>query len=369
MASGARGGGANHLLGLLPELSNLGIQCSACVGQDGPTLESLRALGIDARAIELMGLRSDARKPSRVNRVIQEANADIVHYHGTRAAFFGLSGARMRGLCTKHTVYTAHGLSYRKEMAPPFKALYTGIESFVCRTAGMVISVSRRDLDDLCRRGYVNIDHGFHLPNAVDTQRFCPGDRTAAREKIGLGKEQFWAGTVSRLVPQKSVGDLIEAMKHCPEQVHLCIAGDGPQRIQLEKEATPLGSRVHFLGEREDIPDLLRAWNVFVLPSRWEGEPISLLEAMATGSACVATDTLGSREIVGESDAALLVEVGNAREIAGGIGRLFEDPTLMSTLGARARKLMSERSYPKMAQRLSRLYEQLLRTPKQKVGT
>src|SRR5439155_19838439 len=180
--------------------------------------------------------------------------------HGTRAGFFG---ALARPLVRRPppSVYTAHGLSYRKELDAAGRAAFLAAELVACRTAQHVISVSRADLEDLWRRRFVRPERGTHVPNAVDAERFSPGDREAARERLGLARDAFVVGTVARLVPQKSVGDLVAAAALVPG-AEVVVVGDGPERAALQARAN--GS-VRFLGARDDVPEVLGALDVFAL--------------------------------------------------------------------------------------------------------
>ena len=353
MASGARGGGADHLLGLLPALRKLGVQCCAAVGTDGPLSDRLRTLGFPVQHVSLMDSRVDPRNIWRLRTVKRASDADVVHYHGTRAAFFG--GLTGNGI---PSVYTAHGLAYRQEISPMMRSLLLGAERFATLRAHEVISVSCRDLKDLQQRGFVAMDRGVHIPNCVDTERFRPGSKLETRQHLRLPKDAFLVGTVSRLVPQKSVHDLIAATRQC-EDVVLCIVGDGPLRLDLEKQATDLRDRVLFLGARDDVPRVLAALDVFALGSRWEGEPIALLEALSVGLPCVATNTEGAREILTEN-IGLLVPSGDPSAMAAAWKVLHADPERRERMGLAARDAMLPRKYESAARRLLEVYRDLL---------
>ena len=232
-------------------------------------------------------------------------------------------------------------------------------ERVACLAAAGVVSVSRTDLDDLVRRGFVAADRALHLPNAVDAARFSPGVRAAARRKLGLAETGFLVGTVSRLVPQKSVADLIDAVAPMPD-VGLAIAGDGPLRKDLETRARPLGARVVFLGARDDVPEVLRALDVFVLASRWEGEPIALLEALAAGIPVVATATDGSREVLAQAGCGRLVEIGAPESLAAALAELRDRPDERRAMSERGRSAVRGRTYEASARTLAAFYDRIL---------
>ncbi len=167
-------------------------------------------------------------------------------------------------------------------------------EVLACRRASRVITVARADLDDLVRRHFVTRSNITHVPNAMDLERFVPGDRAEARRRMGVSSDSFVIATVARLVPQKAVADAIEAVSRIRD-ITFVIIGDGPERAELRTRATGRGVAAHFVGARDDVPYLLDGADAFVLSSKWEGEPIALLEALAMGLPCVATATDGAR--------------------------------------------------------------------------
>jgi glycosyltransferase involved in cell wall biosynthesis len=343
------------LVGLLPELVRLGVAGRAVVGPEGPLASRLEALGLEVHRVAMMRSRVDVAAITRLRHELTQQAPDIVHAHGTRGAFFVALGRPPAPL-----VYTAHGLAYRQSVAAWRRGILLGAEAVACRAAAQVVSVSTADLVDLRRRRLVGPAAGVRIPNAVDTQRFAPGDRTAARQRLDLPADAFIVGTVARLVPQKSVQDLVEAALACPE-VTLVIVGDGPLRRELEDRARAARERIRFFGARDDVPDILRALDVFALSSRWEGEPIALLEAMATGLPCVATAIAGVREVLGDGQLGMLVEVGSPQAMARAMRLLRADPGLRRRLGEAGRSEMESRSWAAVAAQLVDVYAAVVR--------
>jgi len=369
MASGERGGGADHLLTLLPALRTLGVECEAAVSENGPLADRLELQGFRVHRLSLMGSRVDPRIPYQLARLVDKVRSDLVHWHGTRAAFFGALALHLARLRTRRenippAVYTSHGVSYQQthQLAGTSlaRALFCRAERIACAGARRVISVSATDLTDLERRRFITPGQGRHLPNAVDLARFTPGDRRAARARLGIPEEAFVVGTVSRLVPQKTVGDLVEAVARLP-QVTLVVAGDGPDRASVEKRIRTLGvgHRVRLLGARDDVPELLPAFELFALSSRWEGEPIALLEAMAAGLPCVATATGGAREVLDEGEIGVLVPVGDAAAMASAIESLRTDPERRARLALAGRARVTGRTPERLAQDVLGVYREV----------
>ena len=378
MASAARGGGAAHLVGLLPALRRAGWHCEAAVGRDGPLGADLAALDIPVRYVDLMERRLAPLRALRLARLTAGIGPDVVHLHGTRTAFFHAVGAAMRRVTERRrgrggpppVVYTAHGLAYRKDAGRMERQVSLWAERVACRGADAVTSVSRADLADLEGRGFLGGRPGFHVANAVRVPAADAGDRSAARRRLGLPEDGLVVGTVSRLVPQKAVGDLIDALTRIAPGFRgasgpptLVVAGDGPLRTSLDRrvEAGTNGARVMLLGARGDVPRLLPAFDVFALSSHWEGEPIALLEAMSAGLACVATATEGAREILGD-DASVgrLVPVGDAARLGDAVAHLLRDAPARAAMGAAARARVRSRTPDAQASRMVDVYRRLL---------
>ena len=350
MASGARGGGAEHLRGLIREQKALGWVPCAVVGDDGPLAHQIEGDAERVTTLDLMRSRWDVGAPRRLRRAINAHAPDLVHLHGTRAAFFaGLTPSLLP------SVYTVHGLSYRKQGAAAVRAVGQAAEALACTRASRVITVARADLDDLVARRFVTRGKITHVPNAMDLERFKEHDRGEARRRMGVSPDSFVVATVSRLVPQKAVADAIDALARVRD-VTFVVIGDGPERAELRTRAAGRGLHAVFLGARDDVPELLAGVDVFLLASKWEGEPIALLEALAMRLPCVATATAGSREILEGSGAGLLTPVGDVAELAEALSRLRHEPELRRQMSAVARDVVRHRSFRENARSVLDVY-------------
>lgn len=178
------------------------------------------------------------------------------------------------------------------------------------------------------------------IPNGVDYELFAsakPTDLTS----LGVPEGSPVCITVGRLERQKGIDVLLKAasrvLSNHPE-CHFLIAGEGPDRANLEALAKQLGlmNSVHFVGLREDVPNLLAASTVFVLPSRWEGMSNALLEAMATGLPVVATAVEGTTELVRPGETGLLVPAENSEELATAMTLLLGSATTSRTMALEA---------------------------------
>ena len=162
---------------------------------------------------------------------------------------------------------------------------------------------------------------------------------------------------VARLYPQKNHKLLLEAFSQViKENVQLKIVGDGPMKNELIEYASNLGisKKVEFLGQRDDIPYLLKSSDIFVLSSLWEGLPLSVLEAMAAGLPIISTDVGGVRDIV--KDNGILVENGNAEKLCEVIIKLIDDSTLRGEMGKKSLEYAKLYDSSVMAKKHTELY-------------
>jgi glycosyltransferase involved in cell wall biosynthesis len=175
------------------------------------------------------------------------------------------------------------------------------------------------------------------IPNGVDLARFANSDGKMPRD-FPVPSGRRWITCVGRLDEQKNLAWLLDRMPSVfsaqPDH-DLLLVGVGPQRAQLEQQAARLGisPRVHFVGYRRDVPEILAASDVLVLPSRWEGMPNVVLEAMAAGKPVVATDVEGVGEALGPASAQQVVRAGHAEAFAAKLNLILSDAALADSLG------------------------------------
>ena len=206
------------------------------------------------------------------------------------------------------------------------------------------------------------------IPNGIPVARYALGEeaRRAWRAQEGYEEADIIFVSIARLSPQKDPLSLIRAFAaaaSCAHGLHLLLVGDGPLRPELEAQVKALGlkQRVCFLGVRTDIPEILAAADVFVLSSRWEGNPLSVMEAMAAGKPVVATAVGGVPELVEDGVSGILVPPQSPEALAEAMIRLAQDPALRQRMGQAARERAQERfSVERMAREYEQLYAKLL---------
>jgi glycosyltransferase involved in cell wall biosynthesis len=234
-----------------------------------------------------------------------------------------------------------------------------------------VIAVSNPLRDTLAGRGYrpdrlVVIENGLDV-DLVDSRLGSARERGSwLRREIGAPDESLLIICAARLHPVKRQDVLIEALGCLPEAagrpVHLVLAGDGGERAALETLAARVApGRVHVLGMRGDVPDLLAQADAFALASRMEGLPISVLEAMLAELPVVASRVGGLADAVADGETGLLVPSGDARALADALARVLGDAGLRRRMGEAGRRRVRERfSLAGMVERTAAVYDELV---------
>jgi glycosyltransferase involved in cell wall biosynthesis len=228
------------------------------------------------------------------------------------------------------------------------------------------VAVSRFTRDALVRRFNVPEKKIRVIPNGIPMDVYTTGGGKISRRDLGLPYDSFVLGAVGSLYPVKGHRYLIEAAARLAPsypRLHVVIAGSGGEEERLRDLARDLGvaERVHLLGRRRDVPDLLKAFDVFVLPSESEAHPLSLCEAMATGLPSVASNVGGVPEVIQDGRSGLLVPPKDVDALARAVKDLIESRELRERLGTRAReRVRQEYSTERMLERYSDLYEEVL---------
>lgn len=233
----------------------------------------------------------------------------------------------------------------------------------VLRNVDAIIAPSTRVRDELLNRG---LEHIVTIPNGVDTERFRPAtpdvQRTARRE-LGLPADGTIVGFMGRLHDQKAPEVLLEAWYHsrfAESGAVLCLAGTGPMESQLRQMASGSGagqsSSVRFLG-RVSADRFFQSLDAFVLPSRYEGMPNALLEAMASGLPAIGTTVAGSEDIIENGRSGILARPSAVEDLVSALNELAS-PDARTRFGEAARaRITSQFTVEIMARRYASLYE------------
>lgn len=259
-----------------------------------------------------------------LGRVLQARDPDVVHLHSSKAGLAGRLALRGR----RPTVFQPHAWSFAAATGPQARAAAVW-ERTAVRWTTLRLACSPEEEAEAHARGIGG--RARVVLNGVDLTRYPVADpvrRAAARTRLGVTDATPLAVCVGRLSHQKGQDVALQAWPVVRQRVPgavLCLIGDGPDRARLKHLA---GEGVLLLGPRDDVPDLLPAADVALLPSRWEGLALALLEAMSTGLPVVATDVAGSRSTLtgGAAPAGgAVVSVENPAALAGAVAHRLGD--------------------------------------------
>ena len=333
---GQIGGGESHLLSLVENLDREHFEPVVLSFTGGPMVERLRNLGVSCHVIHTEK-PFDIRIWGRVKALLQAEKPDLIHAHGTRASSNTLWVARSLGI---PLIYTVHGWSFHDDQHPLVRRMRIIGERYITSRSALNIAVSASNRQS----GLENIPglKAVVINNGIDQQKFSPSRSFGnIREELGISGDAILILFIARFTHHKQPLNLIRAFGQALSSLpgmHLLMVGDGDEKaagLRLVKEAGLEGS-VTFQGFRQDVPDVLAAADIFVLPSLWEGLPIGLLEAMAMGKAVIATRVDGTREVVQTEENGLLVEPGDIAALAAALVRLGSDPALRAALRGKA---------------------------------
>lgn len=293
---------------------------------------------------------------------------DVVHTHSSKTGVLGRLAARLAGVpCIVHTV---HGFAFPAAKSRLQRLVFYIMEWIGARCSHLVICLHEEDARICIEALNLPSERVAILPNGIDLKKFSPladGDVHILRDELRLPVDRQLIIMVGRLWEQKDPGCLVEAYCQLWQQgdpgADLILVGDGDLRQQLQQrvEAAGLQAHVHFLGWRTDTPDLLRASDIFVLPSRWEGMPLAILEAMGTGLPVVVSDIPGNRHLVEHKQQGLLFSMGDSAALADALSKLIANPGLRTFFGTNARqKVAKKHDIRCRVQRIEALYTNVL---------
>ncbi|MBN8873774.1 MAG: glycosyltransferase family 4 protein [Rhodospirillales bacterium] len=310
---------------------------------EGPLLAAARAEGFRIVGLPLerrVSLRAHWRAFRAMVRLFRAERPDMVHAHMPISGFLARLAAWWVGV--PYVAYTGHGFWFNFPGSRPRQAVGLLMELIAGRVTRTFLTVSEAEARDARRlwihRGAVAVRNGR------DPARFHPDPdaRRRIRAELGVPPDRVVILAVSRLVWHKGYPELAAAMPHVPDAA-LWVVGErldsdrGPDMAALLR-AAGLGDRLKLLGYREDVPALMAAADVFTLPSRFEGLPMSVIEAMLTGLPVVATDVRGPAEQVVPEVTGLLVPPNDAAALATALRRLAADPALRARMGEAGRR-------------------------------
>jgi sugar transferase (PEP-CTERM/EpsH1 system associated) len=291
----------------------------------------------------------------RLARLFRSTRTAVVHTRNPEALLYGALAARLARV--PGLVYSEHGRE------TPERPRLRRAQRLLSRLVDANVAVSEDLRRLLVDEVGIPRDAVTVVYNGVDCERFRPGKRAGARQRWGVAPSTIVIGSVGRLVPGKSYETLLRAARGLPAKTEIWLIGDGPQRPELEGLARGLlpPGRARFLGHRDDLPEILPAFDVFVLPSLSEGVSNTLLEAMACGLPPVVSRVGGNTEVVQEDLSGLVFAPGDERELARVLLGLCASSERRTTLGMRAaERVRCHFSLEEMVSHYDRIYTEVV---------
>jgi glycosyltransferase involved in cell wall biosynthesis len=310
----------------------------------------------------------------RLWRYMREKRFHIVHTHMIKPGLLGRLAARLAGVPV--VLHTVHGFYFHDLMSAGAIKFYSTIEKIGAMCSDLVLSQNREDINRAVNMKICPPAKIKYLGNGIDIDRFHPGRITAEllkskRDELGIQPDRKIVCQIARLVDHKGYQDFFEAAKILKAkkfpavfiaigQRHYKNGAIDPDRMIKDMN---LNGYVRFLGERDDIPDLMAAMDLIVLAS-WgvEGIPRVIMECAALGKAAVATNVSGNREAVLDGETGYLVPPRDPRSLAKAIEAFLKSPANSGKMGLAARRraesMFDERNY---FEKTDQFYRQLLR--------
>lgn len=340
------GGAERYVVDLAVALHDRGWPVQVACSAGGVRAGALAEAGIPVSVLGggLVKRRVSRRYARALRQLVRERRPAVVHAHlyaSAAAAVVATRGLAVPVVLTEHTEAPWRGRRAR------------AVSRWVYRRADHVVAVSSAIRDTLL--------HSYRLPDGrVDMLLPATAAPLPAPGRAGRGPAAV-VGMVGRLVPEKGVDVFLRAASLVTSAVpaaRFVVVGDGPLRSALEERAASLGlgAVVTFTGFRADAPVLMAGLDVLVVPSRSDGSPLVVCEAMAAGIPVVASRVGGLPDLVAHGDSGLLVEPDDPEGLARTLVRLLRDPAAAQALGRRGRQLAGARSHARLVDRMTEVY-------------
>ena len=347
------------------------------ISSPGPEIPFIEAAGIPHIPVEMTRNPftpfRDLKALWQLYRIFRRERFTIVHTHNPKPGFLGQIAAKMASVPI--IVNTLHGFYFHDHMHPALRRFYVTLEKIAARCSDVILSQNREDIDTAICEGICSPEKIKHLGNGIDVQRFNPAtlspqDIAHKRAEVDLPAEAPVVGFVGRLVREKGLLEFFAAARLVREQVpQVSFLIIGPEDSYKADALTPdtahdygVADICHFLGMRQDMPELYALMDVFVLPSHREGFPRTPMEASAMKVPCVVTNIRGCREVVEHDRNGLLVPLGDVQGLADAIVELLTDQEKARRMGEEGRRLALERFDERLVfEKVKAEYARLLR--------
>ena len=357
---GQIGGGESHLIDLIsgfgPEISPVVLSFTS-----GQMIDILRDKEITCFVIETSHA-FDFSVLQKIKEILKKEEIQIIHAHGSRASSNMVLLSRLMKI---PMIYTVHGWSFHQDQSKVVKSLRIASEKIICSLSRKVICVS--ESNRITGQKAFGLHNAIVIENGINLQKFNPNNTFKdIRKEFGIQPEDFIIGFIGRITIQKDPLTLIKSIESAnskQNKIKGLIVGDGDLKESVLKYINDhhLNSVIFTSGFKTEIPDILKAIDVFCLPSLWEGLSIALLEAMAMKRAVLVTPTDGTSEVVQDGINGTITEFNNPFMLEEKILKYFYNPEQLHTHGENAAQFVKKRFDSKnVSLGVAELYQKIL---------
>lgn len=350
------GGLEKVVIDLADRLNSKGYQnVICCLDEPGELADEAIEKGIKLIKLERPEKGVNLSLFLKLSRLFRKEEIEVLHTHNCAPAIYGAPAAKLAGVSA--IINTRHGREKKI------------VNRFIWNLNDNIIAVSEDAKKEFLKWNHVKEDRVEVIYNGININKY--GGKEVIKDdikmKLNIPSSVVVIGTIGRLSPEKDHHTLLKAFSiivKSLENVNLVIVGDGILRKDLESYSLELGisEKVIFLGFREDIPDILSIFDLFVLPSETEGVSLTLLEAMAGSKPVVATDVGGNPEVVSNGETGLLVPPRDHERMAKAILHVLKDKELSDSMGGKGlERAVKHFSLDKTADSYGDIYKYWLR--------
>ena len=339
------------LLPLIDGMKKKGWEVEA-VCSNGPYIKDLINSGYIIKNVNIprnLNIISILKSIYLLYRLFKKEKYDIVHTHTPIASIIARIASKLSGVPL--VIYTAHGFYFHENM--PFLKLkfFIIIERLIGFITDIIFTQSLEDRQSAIKFKFLPKEKIFHIGNGVDKKKFNPKkirNLDLIKKNINIPQNSFVIGTICRLVKEKGLVEFLHAaekISNIYENVFFLIIGErlkSDHNKSIEKNIISIkkkiGKKIIFLGNRNDIPDIIAILDLYCLPSWREGMPRSIIEAMMMGKPVLATDIRGSREEVVNEKTGIIVPIKSSLDLEKGMATFITDKKKLIKFGEEGRK-------------------------------
>jgi glycosyltransferase involved in cell wall biosynthesis len=307
--------------------------------------------------------------PKVIREIVLREKYNIIHVHTPVAAFVTRYALKdIRHQIGAKVIYTAHGFHFYKGGNPLKNAIFINLEKFAGNWTDYLVTINHEDKDAALQHELVAAGQSRYMPGIGVDLAYYNRDRVEeeaiaqVRQELGLSQNTRLLLSVAEFTPRKHHVDAIAAFaKLARPDVHLAFAGSGPLMPKMKQLAAELGvaDQVHFLGNRSDIPVLMKAAIANILVSAQEGLPRSVLESLALGTPTIGTKIRGTQDLL-TGGCGLLVDVGDIDGLAAAMSELLDQPEVAAQMSKLGRERLATYDLDSIIQMHEQLYAEAL---------